>query len=169
MIEPSPEAAARALVRLDEAGQAIVAGVEAELPWWVLRQVERILQAWGRCDADGRDRARAEATVAGLRASERVVAALRDLFARDPSEQTVTPLQIVRTAVREPTEVLSRLGVPPVVRNAFDVRSWPDDVYCLVPRALSDLQCTEGNDWDLGPLQLIWGHALATVLQARSA
>ena len=159
---------ARALDRLAEAGQAIVAGVEANLPGWVSHQVERILAAWGRCDATTQAQAMAAAETAGTRAATRVSAALRDLFAQDPSQQMLTPLEIVRTAVREPTEVLAGVGIPPVVREDFDVSSWPDDIYGLVPRALSDLQFTQGNDWDLGPLQLVWGHALAAVRRPRS-
>jgi hypothetical protein len=165
---PPADEEARALERLEVAGAAIVAGVEAELPAWVLHQVERILEAWGRCDATERARARADAEVAGIRATERVVGALRELFARDPARQRVTPLEIVRTAIREPTAVLTELGVAAVVRDDFEVRAWPHDPYGLVPRALSDLQCTEGSDRDLGTLQLVWGHALATVLRARS-
>ena len=59
----------------------------------------------------------------------------------------MTPLEIVRTAVREPSEVLERAGVPAVVRDAFDEQAWPDDRYGLVPRTLGDL-----GDADLGPL-----------------
>jgi hypothetical protein len=72
-------------------------------------------------------------------------------------------LEVVRTAVREPTGVLERAGVPPVVRDTFDERSWPDDRYGLVPRTLGDL-----GDPDLGPLQLAWGLAKAKVLRARA-
>jgi hypothetical protein len=51
--------------------------------------------------------------------------------------------------------------VPPVVRDEFDVRAWPDDRYSLVPRTLADL-----GDPDLGPLHLAWGLAKAAALRA---
>jgi len=95
-----------ALVRLREAGDAIVGGVGAQLQAWVAAKVDRILDAWGRADDATRARAEADAVTAGTRASMRVTAELRDLFALDPAEQRVTPLEIVRSAVREPTEIL---------------------------------------------------------------
>ena len=71
-------------------------------------------------------------------------------------------MQVVRTAHHEPTALLAALGVPHVVRDEFDERSFPDDVYGLVPHTLGDL-----GDPDLGPLHLAWGMAKTRVLQAR--
>jgi hypothetical protein len=155
---------ARALARLDETGAAIVAGVERQLPGWARAQVERLLDAWGRAPADARVRAEAQSAEAGDAAARRVVAELRALFAVDPARQQATPLEIVRTAYREPTAVLAAAGVPPIVRDEFDERAWPDDDYGLVPRTLGDL-----GDPELAPLHLAWGMAKATVLRARRA
>jgi hypothetical protein len=148
---------------LAEAGDAIVAGVGRELPAWVRRQVARILDAWDRIGASERVDAERAAIVAGDAAARRVVAALQALFAADVSEQQATPLEIVRTAYREPTAVLAAAGVPPVERDAFDERAWPDDHYGLVPRTLGDL------DEELGPLQLVWGMAKSKALRAHDA
>ena len=92
-----------------------------------------------------------------------MVGALRALFALDPRDQHSTPLEIVRTAVQEPTEVLRAAGVAEVERDDFDVRAFPDDRYNLVPRTLGDL-----GDPELGPLQLEWGLAKVAVLRSRS-
>jgi hypothetical protein len=146
---------------LSEAGTAIIAGVESCLPGWVEREVERILDAWGGLSPDTRERAREEATAAGVAAAQRVSDALAQLLAADPAEQTATPLEIVRTAYREPTELLVALGVPPVVRDEFDERAWPDDRYGLVPRSLGEL----GDD-ELAPLHLAWGLAKARAMRA---
>ena len=89
-------------------------------------------------------------------------AALSALFDLDVEEQRATPLEVVRTAYREPTALLHEVGVPPVVRDAFDERAWPDDVYGLVPRTLGDL-----GDEHLGPLHLAWGLAKAAVVRER--
>ena len=97
------------------------------------------------------------------RAARRVGERLAALLATDPEEQRETPLEIVRTLYEEPTEILVAAGVPPVVRDAFDERAWPEDRYDLVPRTLGDL-----GDPDLGPLHLAWGMAKATVLRARA-
>jgi hypothetical protein len=155
---------ARALARLDETGAAIVAGVERQVPGWARAQVERLLGAWGRLPADARVHAEAQSAEAGAAAARRIVAELRALFAVDPARQQATPLEIVRTVYREPTAVLSAAGVPPIVRDEFDERAWPDDDYGLVPRTLGDL-----GDPELAPLLLAWGMAKATVLRARRA
>ncbi len=164
MTQPTPEDEARALERLEEAGAAIVAGVEAQVPRWAPAQVDGLLDAWGRTTPEARARAGAGAIEAGKAAARRIVVELRELFDTDPERQRVTPLEIVRTAYREPTQVLAAAGVPPVVRDEFDERAWPDDVYGLVPHSLGDF-----GDPELAPLHLAWGMAKATVIRGRRA
>ena len=164
MTEAAREDEGRALARLDETGAAIVVGVERQVPGWARAQVERLLDAWGRAPADARIRAEEQSADAGAAAARRIVAELRALFAVDPAQQQATPLEVVRTAYREPTAVLAAAEVPPIVRDEFDERAWPDDVYGLVPRTLGDL-----GDPELAPLHLAWGMAKATVLRARQA
>jgi hypothetical protein len=161
--ELGPNAEADGLGRLRETGDAIAAGVARELPRWAVVQVTRILDAWGRAEPAARAQAESDARGAGDEAAARVDVELRALFATDPSEQRSTPLEIVRTAYREPTVVLAAAGVPPVARDGFDERTRPDDHYDLAPRTLGDL-----GDPDLAPLHLAWGLAKATVLRARA-
>jgi hypothetical protein len=158
----------RARARLQEAGAAIVAGVTEQLPAWVVREVVRILDAWGRTDPHVRATAEHDSVAAGERAAARVTTRLRALFDLDPAAQRSTPLEIVRSASEEPTAVLVAAGVPPVDRDAFAVRSWPEDRYGLVPRTLSDLAPPDGSGEDLGPLHLAWGMSKAAVLRART-
>jgi hypothetical protein len=160
--EPTPDDEARALERLDETGDAIVTGVETWVPRWALSQVARLLDAWGRATPETRARAETQASDAGEASARRVAATLRELFAIEPELQTATPLEIVRSVYREPTEVLAAAGVPPIARDEFDERAWPEDVYGLVPRTLGDL-----GDPELAPLHLAWGMAKATVIRAR--
>lgn len=160
MSAPSDEQ--RGLALLQEASGAIVTGVERELPGWVERSVARILDAWGRAAPDVRERAERDAVDAGRLATVRVVGELTALFALDAEEQRATPLEIVRRAYREPTAVLAEAGIPPVERDEFAERAWPDDTYGLVVHGLGDL-----GDEDLAPLQMAWGLAKARVLRAR--
>jgi hypothetical protein len=162
--EPPEDAEARGLAMLAEASTAIRSGVAREVPAWVVRAVIRILDAGGRADNPTRERALTDARAAGDAAAARVGAALDELLAADPVDQQSTPLEIVRSVYREPTGILRAAGVPAIVRDEFDERAWPDDVYGLVPRTLGDL----GDD-DLAPLLLVWGTAKATVLRARAA
>jgi len=77
------------------------------------------------------------------------------LFAQDVDDQRVNPLAIVRGAVRYPTEVLRVAGVPPVVRDEFDERAFPDDLYALTPASFADV------DPALHEPGLLWGAAKA--------
>ncbi|MGZ4797777.1 MAG: hypothetical protein ACXVJZ_16180 [Acidimicrobiia bacterium] len=143
-----------------EAAAAITAGVARGAGPWVVRSVERILDAWDRVPADERAAVHERAAHAGAAASARVVAALDELFATDPRRQRMTPLEVVRSIVDEPTALLRELGIPGVVRDPFDERVRPDDDYDLTPRSLADL-----GDEDLAAQLLVWGVAKARLLR----
>jgi len=153
---------ATALERLDEAAAALIEGVRRAVPAWVTRSADHLMTAWGGLDADRRREVVVAAREAGERAARRVAAELRDLLALDPAEQRATPLEIIRSAVAEPTAVLAAAGVPDVVRDPFEERAWPDDRFGLVPRTLRDL------DPDLAAIHFAWGIAKASLLRARA-
>ena len=147
--------------RLSEAGAAIVAGVEVALPGWVEGRVAFIADAWDRLDPATRAALDVRASAAGADVAERVAEDLRTFFATPVAEQRTTPLEIVRTATRDVTVLLSEVGILPVERDAFDERAFPEDLYGVTPASLSDL------DESLGPWQLAWGLAKARLLQER--
>ena len=153
---------ATALRLLGEASAALVDGVRRSLPDWAAREADRLLAAWGQLDGGRRRQVAAEARAAGEAAARRVAAGLEVLLALDPADQRATPLEIIRGAVAEPTAVLTAAGLPDVVRDPFDERSWPDDRFGLVPRTLRDL------DPDLAAVHFAWGVAKAGVLRART-
>jgi hypothetical protein len=131
-----------------DVGERLADAVEAALPGWVQRSVQRRLTEWsGTADPE----AMAHAGEAGRRAAAEVGTELRRLLAADVDEQWTNPLSIVRRAVRRPTEVLRAAGVPPVVREPYDERHFPDDDYDLTPRAFADV------DPALHELGLLWG------------
>lgn len=143
---------------VDDVAELLTAAVENTLPAWVQRSVRQRLIDWtGGADPD----AMTEAAVAGLRASEEVGAELRRLLAADVDDQWANPLAILRSAVRFPTEVLRRAGVPPIVRDEFDERHFPDDDYGLAPRTFADVHPS------LHDLGLAWGAAKAHAHLAR--
>ncbi len=148
--------------RLAEASTALVEGVDRALPAWAARAADALLTAWGGVDADRHQEVVADAREAGERAARRVAAELGELLALDPAEQRATPLEIIRSAVAEPTEVLAAAGLPDVVRDPFEEQAWPDDRFGLVPRTLRDL------DPDLAAIHFAWGVAKASVLRARA-
>jgi hypothetical protein len=137
---------------------ALADAVDAALPAWVDRSVRRLLAAAGR---DGDPAVLEEAAEAGRRARDDVGGAVRRLLATDVDAQPTGPLAVIRGAVRYPTEVLRRAGVPPVVRDEFAERSFPDDVYDLSPATWADL------DPALHDLGMTWGAAKAWVVLAR--
>jgi hypothetical protein len=163
MQHPGGDDEAAGLALMEEAGVAMLAGVETLAGAWVVRVVTEIVDAWDRLDGAARADTIARARVAGAEAAARVTAELRTLFATDPAEQRTTPLEIVRSLRFEATGVLEGAGVAPVERDPFDARSFPDDEYAIVPRSLADL----GDD-ELAPMLMAWGLGKARVLRARA-
>jgi hypothetical protein len=144
-----------------DAEAAMRDGVDRLAAAWVVREVTRIVDAWGRLDDTTRTQTLDDARRAGDEARARVLDELDALFALAPSEQRATPLQIVRSLRVEVTAVLSAAGIPEVERDEFDARAFPDDRYGVVPKAFADL----GDD-DLGPMLMAWGVGKTLVLRA---
>ena len=139
-------------------GAALADAVEQVLADWVVRCVV------GRCTDAGvsvTDDVRSRAARAGDQCRDQVVPELRELLGADLSDQRGTPLGILRDAARFPTAVLDELGVPHVVRDEFDERADPDDVYALAPAAFADV------DESLTGPGIAWGAAKAHVHMAR--
>ena len=152
---PSPED----LESLARYAGALADGVQAALPGWVERSVERVHveKLLRRPPADVRDAARR----AGLDAATDVGGRVHALLALDIEEQRTGPLALIRQAVPYPTEVLRAAGVEPVARDDFAARQFPDDVYDLAPASFGEL------DPDLQEIGLVWGAAKAHVHLAR--
>jgi hypothetical protein len=146
-----------------DGAQRLVAGVHAGGGRWVEAAVARIVDAWGALDEPARAEVGAAAAAAGARSATRVGDELRSLFSLDPAAQRATPLEIIRSLRREATEVLQAAGVPEVVRDPYESRAFPDDVYGIVLHTPAEL----GDD-DLGGALLAWGLGKAKVLRARA-
>jgi hypothetical protein len=157
--QPAPGPSADDLAKLAEYATALADGVQAALPGWVERSVERVhvAQTMRRPPLDVRD----AATAAGLAAAADVGGRVHALLALDVDEQPTGPLAIVRQAVPYPTEVLLAAGVGPVSRDEFAARQFPEDVYDLSPTSFAEL------DPDLHEVGLVWGAAKAHVHLAR--
>jgi hypothetical protein len=138
---------------LMEYGRALADAIDAALPNWVVRVVEGRWRDWK--GAEPEPEVRDAARVAGERARADVGSAVRELLARDVDAQRANPLALVRRAVVYPTEVLHASGMPPVVRDEFDERTFPDDVYALTPATFADV------DPALHEPGLLWGAAKA--------
>ncbi len=144
--EPDPA------VVLESYAAALADGVAEALPSWVVSSVAKVMSAWaGHTPPDVTEAAEAAAS----RAVREIVPAIRDLLRADVDEQRTTPLELVRSALRYPTEVLRAAGVAPVERDAFAEAAFPDDVYNLAPASFADLDPT------LGEAALRWGAAKA--------
>lgn len=143
---------------LDRLARQLADGIEAALPGWVVGHVERLAVAWhGNVSDDLAD----SANQAGERARAEVGPAVRGLLTTDVDEQHTNPLSVLRAAVAYPTAVLEAAGVPPVERDPFSERAFPQDVYDLSPAGFADL--------DPGLLEpgLAWGAAKAYVVLSR--
>ena len=143
---------------MEPEAERLASAIEAALPGWVERSVERILVAWqGQADPAVMERARS----AGRRAAGEVGAEVRALLAADVDEQRTTPLAVLREAVRYPTAVLREAGVPAVERAAFDERNFPDDDYGFTPMSFAEV------DPALQEPGLLWGAMKARIHRAR--
>lgn len=141
-------------------GLALAEAVRTALPDWVERCVRE------RCEASGvaydepvRSAAREAAAACSARVGDELVA----LLTADPDDQRGTPLTLLRQAVRYPTEVLAAAGVPPVDRDDFARRAFPDDRYDLSPASFEDV------DPALRDPGIAWGAARAWVHHRRHA
>ncbi|MCO5317812.1 MAG: hypothetical protein M9942_05155 [Microthrixaceae bacterium] len=94
-------------------------------------------------------------------AAGEVGAELRNLLAIDIDQQRRSPLEVLRTAVRYPTAVLRHAGVPPVERDEFSVRGFPEDDYDLSPASFADVAP------ELHEPGIVWGAAKAHLHMAR--
>jgi hypothetical protein len=138
------------LERLGGYARALADGIEAALPGWVVRSVER--RAPGL---------RAEAEAAGERARAEIGPLVRALLDTDVDRQWTNPLQLVRRAVAFPTAVLHAAGVSPGPRDSFAEKVFPEDVYDLSPASFADL------DPALTEPGIEWGAAKAHVVMQR--
>jgi hypothetical protein len=132
---------------------ALADAVDAALPGWVRRCVAQHVTVDAAVDA--------VVAAGGRRVQRDVGAELRALLALDLDDQRATPLALLRAAVATPTAILRDLGVPPVPRDEFEQRSFPDDVYRLTPATFADV------DPSLQELGLRWGAAKAFVFKQR--
>ena len=145
---------------LSPRAEVLADAVEAALPGWVERSVERLLVEWSGVAAPA---AVAEARAAGEAARREVGAAVRALLEQDIDEQRTNPMALLRAAVAHPAGVLRRAGVPPVRRDQFSEDHFPDDVYDLTPASFADV------DPSLQEPGLAWGAAKAWAHRRRHA
>lgn len=136
----------------------LAGGVEAALGPWVERVVVERAEQWR--PGSGPEVA-GPAAAAGAKAASDVGARVRALLETDVDEQATGPLAVLRQAVRYPTEVLVDAGMPPVVRDEFAERAFPDDIYDLAPATFADLNPA------LHEPGLVWGAAKAHVVLTR--
>lgn len=139
---------------------ALADAIDSAIGPWVLRVVAE------RCAAAGitqDDTIRVAADTAARECRTAVVPQIRVLLGTDLDEQRTTPLALLRRAIVYPTAVLAAAGVPPVARDEFAVRSFPDDVYALSPASFGDI------DESVHEPGLVWGAAKAHVHLSRRA
>lgn len=149
---PDPEAELVRYAGLLADGVAVAVGP------WVRRSVQLVAESWQEGLGDSLEPL---IETAAAEASRDVGERVRDLLALDVSDQSSGPLAVLRSGVRYPTEVLRSAGVPPVVRDEFAERAFPEDLYGLVPASFADVSP------DLHEPGLRWGAAKAFVILDR--
>lgn len=118
---------------------ALMAAVENAAPQWIRRRLSEI--------ADG-----APVDIDGVvpRVVHDMTSELFALLQSDVDEQRDNPLHVLRRATRSASQALRAAGVAVPVRDEFEVRAMPDDIYAIGPltwRDLSDEVHDAGISW----------------------
>lgn len=146
-------------VQPDEAatdpGAVLLETARRVVPGW-LRRIS--IEAGRR---GGVDAAQLESRIDAVveRASGDLLERLADLLGTDVDEQRTTPLTLLRSSVREPTQLLHELGAVPPSPSADD--RFPADVFRLGPATWSDV------DPSLHEPGIAWGAWKAMTVLAR--
>jgi hypothetical protein len=148
------------MAQVDDYAKALADGIDASLPTWVVGAVMTVMTAWAGSVAPEVELAAEEAA---QRARTEIGGAIRRLLEADIDEQRTTPLALLRTAVRYPTEVLEAAGVPGLERDRFAEEAFPDDMYDLSPARFADI------DPALAEVGLAWGASKAFAHKQRHA
>jgi hypothetical protein len=141
--------------RLAHYASELADGIDETLAGWVVRSVQRRWPGPLPAEVGHRAAEAGRATVAD------VGGRVRELLETDIDQQWTSPLALLRTAVRYPTEVLAAADVPRPPRDPEAQRLHPDDAYDLTPAAFADI------DPALHDRGIAWGAAKAHVHLSR--
>jgi len=145
----------------DEAAARLQAELAPRLAPWLLERTLGLCEAWGGRPAASQ--LQDDLTAAATDAAGKILGELAVLMHRDVDEQSRSPLDVVRRGLTPLSDVLEAAGVPPVVRDEFEERYFPEDRYGLAPAAWADI------DEALTEPGLVWGAAKARAhLRART-
>jgi hypothetical protein len=142
---------------------ALLAALTSVVELWLIRSLLETAARQLRCDLDELSPSLAEDVrqVARHQASL-ALDAITDLLGTDVDAQRHNPLALLRTAAIASGEVLAQHGIAPVVRDDFEVRTFPGDHYRLVPASWGDV------DPSLQEAGITWGAwKAATVMHRR--
>lgn len=144
--------------RLEGYPLALLHAVDAAFEGWYLGRLTAIASTGGAV-IDGNEIAGVSAEAAHWVRSE-----LAAFLAVDVDEQRTNPLHLLRSAARFATDLLDSAGTVRPVRDEFESRAMPDDVFAVGPLAWIDL----GDD--VHEAGISWGAwKAATVLTRRRA
>lgn len=129
------EVAGELAAQFSVAGDKLADAIVCALPSWVRSCVD----GFDLTESVGQGSLETLIATAGSDATAALELPLRELLTAPIDDQRSTPLALVRTAVRFPTAILASAGVPPVDRDPFEARAFPDDVYGITPATWGDL------------------------------
>ncbi|MEY3805477.1 MAG: hypothetical protein RIR69_289 [Actinomycetota bacterium] len=141
--------------------KALCDAVVHAVPGWLTTRITALVEG---VSTDDRDKVLSALDDIVERTQRSVRHDLYGLLLQDVDEQRQNPLQVLRNSIKYATDVLNSCGIPHVVRDEFDVKAMPDDVYALGPLTWKDLS------EEVHEAGINWGAwKAATVLQRRRA
>lgn len=142
---------------MNQYSERLIWTVESTVPVWLRSSFDRIVSSQGleaAVDSKLRDQEIG-------RAVDWLMSELRDLLGSEPWEQRRNPLDLLRQSTVSVSRELERLGARPVVRDEFEERSFPDDMFALCPATWIDVHP------DLHEVGLEWGAWKAAAIISR--
>ncbi len=135
----------------------LAVGIETHFEVWLLAAAASLLPA-------GSDPAAAKQVLETVgEVANRVVREVSSLLSTDIDQQRANPLAVVRASLGPVGDALAAAGAPAPVRDPFDKRIHPTDIYDLGPASFGEIHP------DLHLPGLLWGAAKAHVHLARRA
>ena len=143
---------------MDDYSDRLLRNVTAVVVPWATRLVDDRLASDGLVDGVSQ-----EARHSAVAEAERLaVDGLTELLTLDAEQQRTNPLTVLRSATVPLSRFLASVGATPVVRDEFDRRSFPDDVFGLAPATWADIDPSLVEGTGVGCMESGHDHQSAT-------
>jgi hypothetical protein len=131
---------------------ALLAALRLAVKPWLLRSLLKTAAQQTCCEVSALEPSLVdEASRVAEQQAALALDAMEELLAADVDAQRLNPLALLRAAAISAGALLAQHGITPVMRDDFEVRTFPEDHYRLVPATWLDV------DPGLQEVGITWG------------